>query len=181
MKRKLALFISKFFIAYYRIRYRGRVRFGRNVIVNYQLRVTGPGKLVIGDDVNMWTHAEPNGFHFYSPDARITIGERTRVNGVSCFCETSISIGSDCIIGSSMLMDTDFHTFTEPNHVLYGSQKTKPIAIGNHVWLCGQSAVLKGCTIGNGSVVGFRALVAKSFPDDVVIAGNPATILKRKE
>lgn len=77
-----------------------------------------------------------------------------------------------------MIMDTDFHTFDDPNHILYGNLKSKPVKIGNDVWLCGQSVLLKGCQIGNKSVVGFRAVVTKSFPENVVIAGNPAKVVK---
>ena len=180
MKKKLALLLSKIFIAYYKVRYRNKVHFGRNVIINHKFTVNGNGKLFFSDNVNLWAHAEPNSFNFYNPDAVINVGANSRLNGITCHCSEFIDIGEACLIGSSIVMDTDFHTFEDPEHVLFGNPKSKAITIGNHVWLCGQSVVLKGCQIGSRSVVGFRAVVTKSFPEDTVIAGNPAKVVKEK-
>lgn len=181
MKKKLALFLSKLFVAYYKVRYGNRVHFGRNVIVNHKFSINGDGKLFVSDNVNIWAHAEPNSFNFYNPDAVIKVGANSRLNGLTCHCSESIDIGDNCLIGSSIIMDTDFHTFDDPEHILFGNLKSKPITIGKHVWLCGQSVILKGCEIGSKSVVGFRAVVTKSFPKDVVIAGNPAKVVKSKD
>ena len=181
MKKKLALLLSKIFIAYYKVRYRSKIHFGKNVIINHRFNLNGAGKLFISDNVNLWAHAEPNNFNFYDKNAKIKIGANSRLNGLTCHCSESIEIGNNCLIGSSIIMDTDFHTFEDPEHILYGNPKAKQIKIGDHVWLCGQSVILKGCQIGNKSVVGFRAVVTKSFPEDVVIAGNPAKVVKSKE
>lgn len=181
LKHKLAQILSQLFITYYRIRYYGRVQFGRNIIVNWRFKLRGPGKLIIEDDCNLWAHAEPNQFHFYNPQAQIKIGSGTRLNGVSCHCQTQIKVGQNCLIGSATIMDTDFHSFADPEHILYGNPQTKPVEIGDGVWLAGQCAILKGVQIGSGSVVGFRSVVAKNFPGNVVVAGNPGRVVKSKE
>lgn len=181
MKKKLALLLSKFFIICHKARYGRKVHFGKGVIINRKFEVNGHGKLFIGDNANLWAHAEPNSFNFYGDKAVIKIGSRSRLNGLTCHCEESIEIGDNCLIGSSIVMDTDFHTFNDPGHILFGNPKTKPISIGNNVWLCGQATLLKGCRIGHKSVIGFRAVVTKSFPDNVVIAGNPARVVKSTE
>jgi acetyltransferase-like isoleucine patch superfamily enzyme len=54
-----------------------------------------------------------------------------------------------------------------------------PINIGENVWIAGQSAVLKGVTIGENSVVAYAAIVSSDVPANVVVAGNPARIVKR--
>jgi len=46
------------------------------------------------------------------------------------------------------------------------------------VWAGGQSAILKGVTIGENSIVGFRAVVTRDVPPNVVVAGNPAGVVK---
>lgn len=181
MKKRLALLISKIFIFYFKARYGSKVSFGRGVILNHKFSIKGKGKLSIGENANLWAHAEPNSFNFYDSKATITVGENSRLNGITCHCLDSITIGANCLIGSCTIMDTDFHTFEDKNHVLYGNSKSKPVSIGNYVWLCGQSVVLKGCQIGDKSVVGFRAVVTKSCPENVVIAGNPAKVVKSKE
>ena len=180
MKKKIALLLSKIFIAYYKVRYGNKVNFGRNVIINHKFNLNGVGKLFVSNNVNLWAHAEANNFNFYTKNAIIKIGSNSRLNGLTCHCSKFIEIGNNCLIGSSIIMDTDFHTFEDPDHVLYGNPKSKPINIGNNVWLCGQSVILKGCQIGNKSVVGFRAVVTKSFPENIVIAGNPAKVVKSK-
>lgn len=181
MKKKIALFLSQFFILFYKLRYGSRVWFGKKVILNHKLRIKGRGKLIVEEGVNLWAHEEPNRFFFYGKEAVIRLGKNGRYNGVSCHCQTSIEFGEGVLVGSTILMDTDFHTFDDPDHVLYGNILSKPIVVQDHVWLAGQSVVLKGITVGQGSVVGFRAVVSKSVPAQVVVAGNPARVVKQKD
>jgi maltose O-acetyltransferase len=179
-KVKIARYISRIFIAYFKLRYRKKVKFGKNIIINHRFKISGKGQLIIGDNCNLWAHCEPNSFHFYDENAKVTIGEGNRLNGLTCHCAQSIEIKNDCLIGSAIIMDTDFHTFDDPNHILYGKEKNKPVKVGNKVWICGQSVILKGIVIGDSSVVGFRSVVTKSFAADLVVAGNPAKIVKQK-
>jgi len=60
----------------------------------------------------------------------------------------------------------------------YKNTNTKPIKIGNNVWLGTNVIILPEVSIGNNVVVGAGSVVTKSFPDDVVIVGNPARIIK---
>ena len=178
MKKKIALFLSKIFTGYYKLRYGKRIQFGKNIIINHKFKLKGKGSLLIGDNCNLWAHEEPNRFNFYNKNAIIKIGKNNRLNGLMCHCEENIEIGNDCLIGSATIMDTDFHTFNDKTHILYGNKKTKAVKINDNVWLGGQSVILKGVEIGDKSVVGFRAVVSKSFPKNVVVAGNPAKIVK---
>ncbi len=62
-----------------------------------------------------------------------------------------------------------------------GTRWTQPIDavhIGDDVWIGQGAIVLKGVTIGHRSVVGAGAVVTKDVPADVVVAGNPARIVK---
>jgi maltose O-acetyltransferase len=154
------------------------VKFGKRVYVNHRFKFRGPGKLIIGNDVNLWAHKEWNEFQTFDKDAVIKTGDGCRINGATIQCKTSVTIGKNCIIGSAMIMDTDFHS-TDHNHRNdLEFIKSKPILIGDDVWIGGQSAILKGVSIGNKSVVGFRALVTKDVPELVVVGGNPAVIIK---
>lgn len=180
MKQKVAQILSKAFVVYYKMLYGKRVSFGGNVLINHKFKLKGRGKLAIGDNCNLWAFEESNKFFLYSDRAEIRIGERSRLNGITIHCLEKVGLGNNCLTGSAVIMDTDFHEFHDPSHILYNNPKSKPVTVGNNVWLCGQCVLLKGSGIGNNSVVGFRAVVTKGFPNDVVIAGNPARIVKSK-
>lgn len=178
MKLFLVSFISIFFKTFFTILYSRRIKFGKDTIVNHKFKFRGPGKLIIHDHVNLWAYKESNEFLTFDPDAIIEIGAGTRINGAMIQSKTKISIGENCLIGSCHLMDTDFHSIyadkrNDPHFI-----KSKEIKVGNKVWLAGQSAILKGVTIGDEAVIGFRAVVTKDIPAKTVAAGNPAQIVK---
>lgn len=57
-------------------------------------------------------------------------------------------------------------------------EKASPIKVGSHVWIGGRAVICPGVTIGNGVVVGAGSVVTKNVPDNVVVAGNPAKIIR---
>lgn len=57
----------------------------------------------------------------------------------------------------------------------------KPVRIGSDVWIGGGAVILPGVTIGNNVIVGAGSVVTKDIPDGVIVAGNPATIVKENK
>lgn len=88
-----------------------------------------------------------------------------------------ITIGDHCYFGPEVGLYT-------PVHPLDAEQRNAdvemgaPITIGNSCWFGGRVTVLPGVTLGDEVVVGAGSVVTKSFPDKVVIAGNPARVIK---
>lgn len=178
MTKTIAKIVSFLLKRLFSLRYHGMVKFGKRIYVNHRFKFFGKGKLIIGNDVNLWAHKEPNEFHTFSGKALIKIGDGCRLNGVTIQSKEAVSIGRNCLIGSAMIMDTDFHSTdfrhrSDPEFV-----KSKPVTIGNDVWIGGQAAILKGVSVGDKSVIGFRALVTKTVPESVVVGGNPAVVIK---
>jgi maltose O-acetyltransferase len=111
--------------------------------------------------------------------SRITIGAGTFVNsGLQTLSAGRITIGRNCFLGPNI----NFYT---PNHELYnlelrreGWQYDAPVTIGDDCWLGGSVVLLPGVTLGNNVVVGAGAVVTKSFGSNIVIAGNPAKVLR---
>ena len=169
--------ISFFCLLKYRLFVR-RVSLGKGVIANWKTKIAGPGMVKIGDNVNLWAFAEKNQFLTYDPAAVIEIGEGTRVNGATLQARKTITIGKRCLLGSVLIMDNDFHHADPLRRFLREDIPTKPVKIGNNVWLAGRSSVLKGVNIGNNSVVAFAAVVSKDVPENVVVGGNPAIVVK---
>ncbi|MDV7716212.1 chorismate mutase [Enterococcus faecium] len=111
----------------------------------------------------------------------IFVGENFYANFNCTFLDVStIEIGDNCMFASNVQL----YTATHPLHPVKrnsGLEYAKPIKIGNNVWLGGGVIVTPGVTLGDNVVVGAGSVVTKSFPDNVVIAGNPARIIKTVE
>lgn len=108
---------------------------------------------------------------------RLVLGHNSYMNASLIQCACSITIGDDCAIaGDVLIQDTDFHPMLDDN----GNEKTytKPITIGNHVWICAKATILKGVTIGDGAIVAAGAVVTKDVPAYTLVGGNPARVIK---
>lgn len=182
LKPMIIAILTRYTVAKIRLLRGKRVQFGPGFIANGRLQIKGSGRVIFGANVNAWAHAEPNVLITYGPNVVIQIGENTRLNGAGLMAASGITIGRDCILGSAVIVDTDFHSIdldrrTNPNAKVHSA----PIAIGNNVWLAGQTAVLKGVSIGDNSVVGFRGVVTSDVPPNVIVAGDPVRIIKHLE
>lgn len=87
-------------------------------------------------------------------------------------------------IGDRVFLAPGVHIYTATHpldHQQRGSgvEFGKPVRIGNDVWIGGQSIINPGVTIGNCVVIGSGSVVTKDVPDHVLIAGNPARIIKQ--
>ena len=117
-----------------------------------------------------------------SPESNLIIGNFVRMSGTTICSASSIKIGDRCVIGADvMITDTDFHSL---DHEIRSSKldskhaHSNPVIIGNDVFIGGKSIILKGVTLGNRVIVGAGSVVTRSFPDDSIIGGNPAKLIK---
>lgn len=180
MKPVVIAIFTMYTVTKFRLLKGKRVQFGPGFIANGRLQIKGPGQVIFGANVNAWAHKEPNVLITYSPDVVIKIGDNTRLNGAGLMAACGITIGCNCLVGSAVIVDTDFHSVNPDRRTNPDARvKSASITIGNNVWLAGQTAVLKGVTIGDNSVVGFRGVVASNVPPNVVVAGNPVQVVKQ--
>jgi acetyltransferase-like isoleucine patch superfamily enzyme len=152
-----------------------RVRAGRNFRVFGSLSLRGPGEVVFGDNVRVGMKVTPFTHH---PRARILIGNDCFLNGTRFGCQELIKIGDRCILAQAMLMDTNFHSIFADRHNPDAPVKVAPIELEENVWVAAQAGILPGTQIGQNSVVGFGAVCSGTFPANVIIAGNPARVIK---
>ena len=107
----------------------------------------------------------------------LKLGKHSYMNSGLIQCAKSISIGDYCAIaGDVLIQDTDFHPLLDADGK--ENEYTRPISIGNHVWICAKAIILKGVTIGDGAVVAAGAVVTKDVPPYSLVGGNPARVIK---
>lgn len=109
----------------------------------------------------------------------IEAGENFYVNfNVVILDVCKVKIGDNCLIAPQAGIYTAAHPLDAAVR-RSGLEYGRPVTIGNDVWIGGGARILPGVTLGDNVVVGAGAVVTKSFPSDVVIAGNPARVIKK--
>lgn len=119
---------------------------------------------------------------FYGGDIVCFAGSKLKLNSGFCNsnlilrCTKEITIGEDAAISHNVtIMDSDAHEIKENGYI-----KTKPVKIGNHVWIGSGAKILKGVTIGDGAVIAAGAVVTRDVPENCMAAGVPARIVKKE-
>ncbi len=156
----------------------------------------GRGKIYFEDNVQLGYFPSPffyNGTIYLearSDKAFVKIGKGTVINNNACIVadcyenektsKSGILIGNNCLIGVNFkCFNSDFHSLN-PND--RGENiKYDDVVIGDNVFIGNDVTILKGVVIGNGCTIGAGSVVTKSFPENCVIGGNPAKIIKRLE
>ena len=114
-------------------------------------REPGTGELHIGDAVLM------------SPGSRISASDEIRIgNGVM-------------MANGSYITDSDWHTVYDRTR---RSDEVTPVVLHDNVWLGDHATVLKGVTVGVNSVIAARSVVTRDVPANVIVAGNPARVVR---
>jgi acetyltransferase-like isoleucine patch superfamily enzyme len=114
-------------------------------------------------------------------EAKIEIGNNVGISGATIYARKGIFIGDNTLIGANVkILDNDFHPLEVQarNRDDKDSIRSKDIFIGKDCFIGCNALILKGTKIGDGSVVGAGSIVSGEFPRNVIIAGNPAKIIK---
>jgi acetyltransferase-like isoleucine patch superfamily enzyme len=156
------------------------------------LRNRKSGAIKIGDHCSIYAGCSFS----VGVEGRVTVGDFTLLNGALVMCEEKIDIGSHCLISWNVGMaDSDFHPLDPAQRLIDARAvapflkdrpprpklKTVPVKICDNVWIGMNAVILKGVTIGENSVVAAGAVVTKTVEPNVVVAGNPAVIVRRFE
>ncbi len=88
-----------------------------------------------------------------------------------------VHIGDHVMIGPNTLISTVGHPLS-PKGRRESLGIAKPVTIGNDVWIGGNVTILPGVTIGNNVVIAAGAVVTKDVPDNTLVAGVPARVVK---
>lgn len=152
------------------LRTKGKIEIGNNVTLNsrnhnYHINLFAPVKLYTS-----------------TPDAVISIGDNSRIHGTCIHAYQNITIGKNCLIaGNCQIFDSNRHELhlDNPEKRLQNTTSSKPVYIGNNVWIGANCLILPGVNIGDGSVIAAGSVVAKNVPSHSLAGGNPAIVLKK--
>jgi len=109
----------------------------------------------------------------------IKVGKRFFANfNFTVLDEAYVTIGDDCFVGPNVGIYTACHS-TDPVERNSRREWASPVTIGNNVWIGGSVTILAGVTIGDNVTIGAGSVVVKDVPSGVVVAGNPARIIKK--
>ncbi|MBD1582915.1 acyltransferase [Pseudoalteromonas sp. S16_S37] len=114
---------------------------------------------------------------------KIIIGDNVCLQGTAIVSYESVTIGDNALFGPNVvIMDCDGHTLSGRNNADEVSRLvTKPVSIGNNVWIGYGAIITKGVSIGDNAVIGAGSVVHKDVPSNTVYAGNPAKFVKNVE
>jgi acetyltransferase-like isoleucine patch superfamily enzyme len=163
--------------AYYARRYRRFATFGSGVRVRGRLELHGPGRIVIGDDVTFERFGGANRI-WAAEGGSVTIGSHCYINGIAAYANEPLTVGAYCLIGSCEIMTSDFHAVGRNRREPGVPIKTGPVRIGRNVWLADRTAVLRGVTIGEDSVIAFGTVVTSDVPAGVLVASQRMRIIR---
>lgn len=180
---------------YYRVRNRMRldsthVIYSKDIVMNGKIIISNCGKIEIGSGVviNSGDYPNPVGssltkIYTQNANSYVYIGNKVGISSALIFANNEIRIEDNVLIGAdTMIIDNDFHGLEYKMGVGRSIvNEGKKICIKEGAFIGTRSLILRGVTIGVGSVVGAGSVVTKDVPDGEIWAGNPAKHIKSVE
>lgn len=148
---------------------------GNLVSVNRKPIIINDGIIELNDEVRVWSSIVRTKL-YTGKNGKLLVGKNSRLNGVHIDARILVQIGENVRIAPyTVILDSDFHDLKDH----FADGESKPVIIEDNVWLATRSTILKGVRIGKGSVVAAGAVVTKDVPENCVVAGVPARVIKK--
>lgn len=139
--------------------------------------------VIIGCRVNIGPYSRIQGSGVISNLGRgLVIGDDSGIGAFSFIgCGGGVQIGSNVIMGQYVSFHPESHVFSSPERPIRSQGVSRMgITIGNDCWVGAKVTFLDGSCVGSGVVVAAGSVVRGRIPDNVVIGGVPARILKKR-
>ena len=158
--------------------------FGKNCTIqnNVILDAYAKHKVLFGDVVKIGAYSTiSTTSHLSKFGVGLKIGSNSAIGEYSYFgCSGGVNIGDNVIMGQYISFHSENHNFSDTNKLIREQGVTsKGINLGNNIWVGAKVTFLDGCEVGDNSVVAAGAVVTEKFPNNVVIGGVPARIIKK--
>ncbi len=145
--------------------------------------VTGPLQITVGDHCRISGKTTFSGRSVTQPDPQLKIGNNVDI-GWMC----TIAVGTRVVIGDNTRIAGQVFIAGYPGHPVDARARARgeadhdeqadDVILGEDCWIATGVTILPGVTIGARSIVATGSVVTKDIPDDVLAAGNPATVIK---
>jgi len=124
-------------------------------------------------------------------EAAVSVGTNTFVGASHLVCAERITIGNDVLISwGCTIVDHDSHAVGWDDracdvpdyyrgHKDWSKVRVQPVHIRDKAWIGFNATILRGVTVGEGSVVGCCSVVTKDVPPYCLVAGNPARVIRK--
>lgn len=162
---------------------------GQNVSIDYPVRsIYGHQYISLGHNfstgqlLRLEAHSHWAGVSF-SPE--IIIGDNVHIeDNVQISSINKVVIGNNVLIASNVYISDHSHGNISAEDIKLPPKQRPlvskgPVIIGNNVWVGYGAVIMPGVEIGDNCIIGANAVVTKSFPENCVIAGVPAKIIKK--
>lgn len=182
---------------------RGLIKTGKKVFVGNHTKIYNSGNIVFGKGVTIERHCIIDGY----ASEKIALGNNAKIGAFSTLTSTShfskygkglqmgdnsaigdfthfgaaggIEIGNDVIMGSYISFHSENHNFSDPTRLIREQGvSSRGIKIGNNIWVGAKVTFLDGCVVADNCVVAAGAVVNGVYPENSIIGGVPAKVIK---
>jgi len=159
---------------------------GNRVYIGHATRLRNTSIVVYGCNstvwIDDWCNVVDGDIYIENSNSKIVIGRHTNICGkthLACIEGRDIYIGEDCLFSSDVTIRVgDSHSILDES-----GKRINPshhVEIGNHVWICNKTIVLKGAKIPSHSIIASGAVVSGRFEEKgVILGGVPARVIKK--
>lgn len=159
--------------------------FGKNSVISYPIYLIGGEYITIGENVSIGKRTVITVWKTGCYIPEIIFGNNVSI-GDDCHLTASnkIFIGNDVLFGKKITVTDNSHGRCDnlEELSLHPSKRDvfskAPVIIKDRVWIGDKATILPGVTIGEGAIVGANSVVTKDVPDNCIVAGVPASIIK---
>ena len=163
-----------------------KITFGKFMKLGDHVSMSALGKqgITFGDNVGIGAYSQVivstsfnNLGQYIKIGNNVGIGEFAYLGGAG-----GLEIGDDCIVGQYLSCHPENHVATDLNTpIRFQGVTRKGIKIGKNCWIGSKVTILDGVEVGDGCIIAAGAVLTKSFPQNVIIGGVPAKVLKSRE
>lgn len=163
-------------------------RWGKGSVMAWGVRLTHPEDISVGEDTEFYREVCLTANNIYHPGQPVIkigyhciIGARTHITAIN-----GIEIGDYLLTGDNVLITDNAHGSS--NYEMLNIPPTDRslvskggVKIGDYVWVGDKVTILPGVTIGSNVIIGANSVVTTDIPDNCVVAGIPAKMVKRMD